>query len=35
MRNLIAAIESAWQQITTNPSVGLPAPRSYPQMPGF
>ena len=31
-RNLVAAIESAWQQITTNPDAGLPAPRPYPNI---
>lgn len=31
-RNLVAAIETAWQQITANPSAGLPAPRPYPQL---
>jgi plasmid stabilization system protein ParE len=31
-RNLVAAIESAWRQITTNPAAGLPAPRPYPNV---
>lgn len=31
-RNLVTAIETAWQQITTSPSAGLPAPRPYPQV---
>jgi plasmid stabilization system protein ParE len=31
-RNLVAAIESAWQQIVTNPAAGLPAPRPYPNV---
>jgi plasmid stabilization system protein ParE len=31
-RNLLAAIESAWHLITTNPAAGLPAPRPYPNV---
>ena len=31
-RNLVAAIESAWHQITADPAAGLPAPRPYPQI---
>jgi len=30
--NLVAAIETAWQQITANPAAGLRAPRPYPQL---
>ncbi len=31
-RNLVAAIEGAWHQITSNPAAGLPAPRPYPNV---
>jgi plasmid stabilization system protein ParE len=31
-RNLVAAIETAWQQIVTDPGAGLPAPRPYPNV---
>jgi plasmid stabilization system protein ParE len=31
-RNLVAAIESAWHQIATNPAAGLAAPRPYPNV---
>jgi plasmid stabilization system protein ParE len=31
-RNLVAAIESASHQITTNSAAGLPAPRPYPNV---
>ena len=31
-RNLVAAIENAWHQITTDPAAGLPAPRPYPNV---
>ena len=31
-RSLVAAIESAWQRIATNPAAGLPAPRPYPNV---
>jgi plasmid stabilization system protein ParE len=31
-RNLVAPIESAWQQIVTDPAAGLPAPRPYPHI---
>jgi plasmid stabilization system protein ParE len=31
-RNLVAAIEAAWREITMNPSAGLPAPRPYPRL---
>jgi len=33
-RNLVAAIETAWHRITTDPSAGLPAPRPYPNVAG-
>lgn len=29
---LVAALESAWQVITTSSAAGLPAPRPYPQL---
>jgi plasmid stabilization system protein ParE len=29
-RNLVSAIETAWQQIITDPAAGLPSPRPYP-----
>lgn len=31
-RALAAALESAWQTITTNPGAGLATPRPYPQL---
>jgi hypothetical protein len=31
-RNLVAAIESAWHEITSNRAAGLPAPRAYPNI---
>ena len=32
LRNLLAAVEEAAGLIEANPSIGLPAPRTYPQM---
>lgn len=31
-RNLVAAIENACHQITSDPAAGLPAPRPYPNV---
>jgi len=32
IRNLISALDSAWQTITTTPTAGLPTPRPYPNL---
>ena len=32
LRGLAAALETAWQAITTTPRAGLAAPRPYPQL---
>ena len=29
IRNLVVALQDAWQQITADPAAGLPAPRPY------
>jgi plasmid stabilization system protein ParE len=32
IRALASTLERAWELITTNPAVGLPAPRPYPRL---
>jgi plasmid stabilization system protein ParE len=32
IRGLSAALEAAWQKITTSPAIGLAAPRPYPHL---